>query len=375
MASPFPSSGFYNRDRNQRGSEAENVPPIGRIALTPEPREQNRRFVNNITPTRVDVSNEQLYRCVLNIGNTLEGLHKRHFEALETMGAQIAELKEEVVYLRQRLDDGTQEDGASSNPPKRQKKHSRVLSESVRRLHNTRTCERQYKGDLGLNSPHNEGITTFLMTEVAPQYPEEHQETVRAACVAYYHTIRRKYLDSQPENVERSTKQKDGKRLRSRRKRLLESREGVLGSDEERALWKGVVPDLMSDEEDGEFDGRPVWTVKPPAFRSDELSALCATLQTRLQSDAKFRASHTRQQRAEHQLFSERLPPTNYDPERARRHLRAAEQPTSPPLRPNSSAGRSLAFEDPTMGNSARQHQSSVNADFVPLEGNTLTVL
>ncbi|CAH1240942.1 Hypp6230 [Branchiostoma lanceolatum] len=43
--------------------------------------------------------------------------------------------------------------------------------------------------------------------------------------------------------------------------------------------------------------------------RSNELSALCAILQTRLQSDAKYRASHTRQRRAEHQLFSERLPP------------------------------------------------------------------
>ncbi|CAH1248576.1 Hypp8262 [Branchiostoma lanceolatum] len=59
-------------------------------------------------------------------------------------------------------------------------------------------------------------------------------------------------------------------------------KEGVTRRKEEIRLWEGVVPDLMSDKEDWGLNGRPAWNVKPPSFRSNELSTLCCTPQTRM---------------------------------------------------------------------------------------------
>ncbi|KAI8494171.1 hypothetical protein Bbelb_279310 [Branchiostoma belcheri] len=183
MASHFPPAGLYN-SRNRRETGPESIQPR---TTSSTPVNRGGRFLFQPTPTRAEVSNEQLYRCIMNLGKTLGDVlaeSKRHSEALQqfkdTKGAQISELKQEVAYLRQCLDARTQEDAAMSHAPKRQmKKHSRHLSDTVRRLHNGETSERQYNGDSGLHSPHNEAVTTFLMTEVASQFPEEHPDTIR----------------------------------------------------------------------------------------------------------------------------------------------------------------------------------------------------
>jgi hypothetical protein len=56
----------------------------------------------------------------------------------------------------------------------------------------------------------------------------------------------------------------------------------VLAEDEV-GLWKCATIDLMSDEEDGIVGGVSGWIVRPPSFRSQELTELCATLQSRLE--------------------------------------------------------------------------------------------
>ncbi|XP_078612902.1 uncharacterized protein LOC144882766 [Branchiostoma floridae x Branchiostoma japonicum] len=248
----------------------------------------------------------------------------------DPMATQIAELRSEVAFLRQQLNTAIGEEPVSvQSPAKRLKRgNSSLLSGTVRRLHNADTNPRKYRGDLGLNSPHNEAVTTFLMREVAATSESEHhpQTVIRAACVTYYETVRRRFVDEQPENTEKTKKQKSEKRLRSRRKRLLECREGVLQSEEERWLWTGVTPDLMSDEDDSESDGIPVWLVRPPAFRSDKLSSLCGVLQSRLDADKRFRSSHT-PRKTDPGVFSERLPPKSYDPERATQHIRPEHAP------------------------------------------------
>ncbi|MED6244288.1 hypothetical protein ATANTOWER_002849 [Ataeniobius toweri] len=60
------------------------------------------------------------------------------------------------------------------------------------------------------------------------------------------------------------------------------------------AFWKGVTIDLMSDEEDGSFEGVSGWIVWPPRFRSQELSDLCLKLQKRLEADPKYSVTHHR---------------------------------------------------------------------------------
>ncbi|MED6250349.1 hypothetical protein ATANTOWER_030425 [Ataeniobius toweri] len=69
---------------------------------------------------------------------------------------------------------------------------------------------------------------------------------------------------------------------------LLEARQSVLEA-EELAFWKGVTIDLMSDEEDGSFEGASGWIVRPPSFRSQELNDLCLKLQRRLEAYPKYR--------------------------------------------------------------------------------------
>ncbi|XP_036007074.1 uncharacterized protein C14orf93-like [Fundulus heteroclitus] len=86
---------------------------------------------------------------------------------------------------------------------------------------------------------------------------------------------------------------KNSARSRARRKRLLESRQGVL-ADEEVELWKSATVDLMSGEEDGVVGGVSGWIVLPPSFRRLDLSELCVKLQSRLEATPKYRATHSR---------------------------------------------------------------------------------
>ncbi|XP_066285622.1 uncharacterized protein C14orf93-like [Branchiostoma lanceolatum] len=188
---------------------------------------------------------------------------------------------------------------------RRRKAKSTSLSKMVRRLHKSDENEKKYKGTEGLNSPHNETVTTFLVNKVRKSNTEHPPDIIRAACVAYYETVRRTFVGSLPENAEKTAKQGNDKRQRSRRKRLLETREAVIETEKEKALWTGVTVDFMSDEEDREEDGIQVWLVKPTAFRSAELTALCGVLQARL---GKNTGHHT-QLVLERRVLSAREPP------------------------------------------------------------------
>ncbi|XP_035698319.1 uncharacterized protein LOC118431306 [Branchiostoma floridae] len=158
----------------------------------------------------------------------------------------------------------------------------------------------------------------------------------------------------------------------------------------------------MSDEEDAEVDGIAVWLVKPPSFRAPALTDLCNALQTRLDEDPKYRASHT-PRRKEEGVFSTRDPPTKYDPEKASRHLAGAPpadarpprrrtstpmsditncNPTTtpaPPSRPNPATSvRSLSFQDSMAMegfNEAREVQQNELDSFDMFEDSMLTEL
>lgn len=90
-------------------------------------------------------------------------------------------------------------------------------------------------------------------------------------------------------------------------------------ADDEVDLWKCATIDLMSDEEDcivGEVSG---WIVQPPVFRSQELTKLSASLQSRLEAIPKYKATHHR--RLQNGPNSDRIPPVTYSSEAADRHF------------------------------------------------------
>ncbi|XP_019648024.1 PREDICTED: uncharacterized protein C14orf93-like [Branchiostoma belcheri] len=118
----------------------------------------------------------------------------------------------------------------------------------------------------------------------------------------------------------------------------MDARGTALQTEDERRLWTGVTVDLMSDEEDAVSNGIAVWLMKPPAFRSTQLSQLCGVLQTRLDTGGKH--SDGRKPRIrEEAAVSDRQPPESYDPDLAPLHFRPGHlparhaAPASPPLR------------------------------------------
>ncbi|KAI8511933.1 PREDICTED: uncharacterized protein LOC109476670 [Branchiostoma belcheri] len=306
------------------------------------------------------VSNEKIYRALINLSREMKEQDRKHSEEMHVMQTKVSELTEEVLDLRQRLEaraagDG---DGAQQDGRRRKRAKSTQLSEMVRRLHNSDENEKKFDGKEGLNSPHNATVTSHLVKELAAsgEYPPN---AIRDACVGYYETIRRKFVNSLPENKEKALKHKKDKKQRSRRQRLMDARGTALQTDDERRLWTGVTVDLMSDEEDAVSNGIAVWLMKPPAFRSTQLSQLCGVLQTRLDTGGKH--SDGRKPRIrEEAAVSDRQPPESYDPDLAPLHFRPGHLPrparrpglatitntvtNTPPHRPP--AGRSLSFND-----------------------------
>ncbi|XP_035677717.1 uncharacterized protein C14orf93-like [Branchiostoma floridae] len=269
----------------------------------------------------------------------------------------------------------------------------------VRRLHNSNEDDKKYEGKEGLNSPHNLAVTTFLVKEIAA-IGEHPSDMIRAACVGYYETIRRNYTLSLPENKEKKEKEKKEKRLRSRRKRLLDVRSEVVQTEEEEGIWAGVTQELMSDEEDSSSNGMAVWLVKPPVFRSQQLSDLCSALQTRLEADPKYLAANRKPRLRVEGTQSDRDLPRVYDPDRAAVHFTPGSAPrpavrpclttisannnnrsstsnrTPPPRRPT---GRSLAFQSedsPSRALEGYNVASFVDEDFLSdMDDNSLTPL
>ncbi|KAM8743090.1 uncharacterized protein AB9X84_017532 [Acanthopagrus schlegelii] len=195
-----------------------------------------------------------------------------------------------------------------TNSKKRRRVHNPKIAEAVRRLHNSETNCRHYEPDQGLTSPHNEAVTSYLLRALSasPDLRNVDNDAILSACKTYYETVRRSFRYKQPDLASQAEAVKSSARSRSRRKRLLEARQSVLAEDEVE-LWKSATIDLMSDEEDGVVDGVSGWIVRPPSFRSRELTELCATLQSRLEAIPKYRATHHR--RLQNGPNSDRMPP------------------------------------------------------------------
>ncbi|XP_077103086.1 uncharacterized protein C14orf93 homolog [Siphateles boraxobius] len=178
---------------------------------------------------------------------------------------------------------------------KRRRVHNPKIAEAVRRLHNSETNCRRYEPEQGLTSPHNEAVTSYLLgaMSASPDLHDADNDDIVSACKTYYETVCRSFRYKQPDLASQAEAVKSSARSRARRKRLLEARQSVLAEDEV-GLWKCASIDLMSDVEDGIVGGVSGWNVRPPSFRSQELTELCATLQFRSEAMPKYRATHHR---------------------------------------------------------------------------------
>ncbi|XP_048373462.1 uncharacterized protein C14orf93 homolog isoform X2 [Sphaerodactylus townsendi] len=161
------------------------------------------------------------------------------------------------------------------------RKRDLVLSKLVHNVHNHITNEKRFDGSESIKSSWNISVVKFLLEKLKHELVSNHHnytdKELKGACVAYFLTKRREYRNSL--NPFKGLKEKEEKKLRSRRYRLFANRSGVarlLGREEQR-LWQGVTEELMSDEEDS-LSEPGVWVARPPRFRAAPLTQLCYRL-------------------------------------------------------------------------------------------------
>ncbi|XP_035851671.1 uncharacterized protein LOC116040300 [Sander lucioperca] len=253
--------------------------------------------------------------------NAISGLSRQLTLLAADVNEQFTAVNSRLLSIEDRLDTLESKNCVEeTNSKKRRRVHNPKIAEAVRRLHNSETNCRRYDPAQGLSSPHNEAVTSYLVgvMSASPDLHDADNDAFVSACKTYYETVRRSFRFKQPDLASQVEAVKSSARSRSRRKRLLEARQSVLAEDEV-DLWKCATVDLMSDEEDGIVDGVSGWIVRPPSFRSQELTKLCATLQSRLEAIPKYRATHHR--RLQIGPNSDRMPPVTYSSEAANGHF------------------------------------------------------
>lgn len=197
------------------------------------------------------------------------------------------------------------------------RKRDLVLSKLVHNIHNHISNNKRFNGSESIKSSWNISVLKFLVEKLKQELVSSaHRYTdkeLKGACVAYFLTKRREYRNSM--NPFKSLREKEEKKLRSRRYRLFANRSwGVQQfSPEDQALWEGVTEEFMSDEEDS-LSEPGVWVARPPRFRSPELSRLCYSIDSHSKHGNKtnrvYGSLSDRLPSAEIQL----LPPHLYNP-------------------------------------------------------------
>ncbi|XP_061444682.1 uncharacterized protein C14orf93 homolog [Rhineura floridana] len=213
------------------------------------------------------------------------------------------------------------------------RKRDLVLSKLVHNVHNHITNERRFDGSESIKSSWNISVVKFLLEKLKHELVSNHHnytdKELKGACVAYFLTKRREYRNSL--NPFKGLKEKEEKKLRSRRYRLFANRSGVarlLGPEEQR-LWQGVTEELMSDEEDS-LSEPGVWVARPPRFRATPLTQLCYRLDANSKHGTKanriYGPPSDRLPSAEAQL----LPLHLYNPHFQEEEARAGTPPRPP---------------------------------------------
>ncbi|XP_007536750.2 uncharacterized protein C14orf93 homolog [Erinaceus europaeus] len=158
------------------------------------------------------------------------------------------------------------------------RKRDLVLSKLVHNVHNHITNDKRFNGSESIKSSWNIAVVKFLLEKLRQELvssPHNYTDKeLKGACVAYFLTKRREYRNSL--NPFKGLKEKEEKKLRSRRYRLFANRSSIMRhfGPEDQRLWKDVTEELMSDEEDS-LNEPGVWVARPPRFRAQRLTELC----------------------------------------------------------------------------------------------------
>ncbi|XP_032964627.1 uncharacterized protein C14orf93 homolog isoform X3 [Rhinolophus ferrumequinum] len=197
----------------------------------------------------------------------------------------------------------------------------------VHNVHNHITNDKRFNGserydplerrDTSIKSSWNISVVKFLLEKLKQELvtsPHNYTDKeLKGACVAYFLTKRREYRNSL--NPFKGLKEKEEKKLRSRRYRLFANRSSIMRhfGPEDQRLWKDVTEELMSDEEDS-LNEPGVWVARPPRFRAQRLTELCYHLDANSKHGTKanrvYGPPSDRLPSAEAQL----LPPELYNP-------------------------------------------------------------
>lgn len=197
------------------------------------------------------------------------------------------------------------------------RKRDLVLSKLVHNVHNHITNDKRFNGSESIKSSWNISVVKFLLEKLKQELvtsPHNYTDKeLKGACVAYFLTKRREYRNSL--NPFKGLKEKEEKKLRSRRYRLFANRSSIMRhfGPEDQHLWKDVTEELMSDEEDS-LNEPGVWVARPPRFRAQRLTELCYHLDANSKHGTKanrvYGPPSDRLPSAEAQL----LPPELYNP-------------------------------------------------------------
>uniref|UniRef100_A0A452UEA1 Regulator of thyroid function and cancer n=1 Tax=Ursus maritimus TaxID=29073 RepID=A0A452UEA1_URSMA len=217
------------------------------------------------------------------------------------------------------------------------RKRDLVLSKLVHNVHNHITNDKRFNGSESIKSSWNISVVKFLLEKLKQELvtsPHNYTDKeLKGACVAYFLTKRREYRNSL--NPFKGLKEKEEKKLRSRRYRLFANRSSIMRhfGPEDQRLWKDVTEELMSDEEDS-LNEPGVWVARPPRFRAQRLTELCYHLDANSKHGTKanrvYGPPSDRLPSAEAQL----LPPELYNPNFQEEEDEGGDEngPVSPPF-------------------------------------------
>ncbi|KAG8509383.1 putative protein C14orf93, partial [Galemys pyrenaicus] len=217
------------------------------------------------------------------------------------------------------------------------RKRDLVLSKLVHNVHNHITNDKRFNGSESIKSSWNISVVKFLLEKLKQELvtsPHNYTDKeLKGACVAYFLTKRREYRNSL--NPFKGLKEKEEKKLRSRRYRLFANRSSIMRhfGPEDQRLWKDVTEELMSDEEDS-LNEPGVWVARPPRFRAQRLTELCYHLDANSKHGTKanrvYGPPSDRLPSAEAQL----LPPELYNPNFQEEEDKGGDEngPVSPPF-------------------------------------------
>ncbi|XP_068760117.1 uncharacterized protein C14orf93-like [Montipora capricornis] len=205
--------------------------------------------------------------------STQEEMLKKLTTAMEDLEDEVQELKVKEKSLLEKIevfhDREVVEDG-SKIPPE--------VSADVHLLHNNLSLDRQYNPEESALSPHNMSVRHHLEEQIANEDKGYAIKTVKRAIVRYYETKRKLYLQSLPENQQKTKQTRKDNKVRSRRKRLFSARVKV-ARGKEKELMQELSYDFVSDEEDGP-EGN--WIIRSPRWRSPRANDLMSRLQRRI---------------------------------------------------------------------------------------------